>query len=68
MHTAKPLVHEPSSFEVKIAMKKRKIYKFPGIDQILAELIQAGGDTHTLCSDIHKLINSIWNKKELTQQ
>jgi len=28
--------------------------------------MQAGGNT--LCSEIHKLINSIWNKEELSQQ
>jgi hypothetical protein len=32
---------------------------------VLAELIQAGGNT--LCSEIHKLLNSVWNK-ELPQQ
>jgi hypothetical protein len=32
----------------------------------LAELIQAGGST--LCSEIHKVIYSIWNKEELLQQ
>jgi hypothetical protein len=37
-----------------------------GIDQILAELIQAV--CNTLSSEIHKLINSIWNKGELSQQ
>jgi hypothetical protein len=31
------------------------------IDQIPAELIQAGGET--LCSEILKLVNSVWNKK-----
>jgi hypothetical protein len=40
-------------------------YKSPGIDQITAEPIQAG---ETLHSEIHKLINSIWNKEELTKQ
>jgi hypothetical protein len=41
-------------------------YKSPGSDQILAEVIQAeGGTSH---SKIHKLINSIWNKEELTHQ
>jgi hypothetical protein len=40
-----------------------KNYKLPGGDQILAELIQAGGEI--LLSAIHKLINSIWNKEEL---
>jgi hypothetical protein len=33
--------------------------------KIAAKLIQAG---ETLWSEIHKLINSIWNKKKLTDQ
>jgi len=66
MHTAQPLVPEPSSFKVEIAIKKLKRYNSLGIDQILAELIQAGGNT--LCSEFHKLITSIWGKKELPQQ
>jgi citrate synthase len=40
-----------------------KKYKSPGSDQILAELVQAGGKI--LLSAIHKLINSVWNKEEL---
>jgi hypothetical protein len=35
-------------------------------DHILAEPIQAGGET--LCSENHKHINSIWNKEELPEQ
>jgi hypothetical protein len=35
-------------------------------DQILAELIQAGDEI--LKSEIHKLINSIWNNEELPDQ
>jgi len=38
----------------------------PGTDQILAEQIKAGDNV--LCSYIHKLINSIWNKEELPQK
>jgi hypothetical protein len=38
-----------------------KMYKSPGSDQILAELIQAGGEL--LQSEIHKLIHSVWNKE-----
>jgi hypothetical protein len=34
-------------------------------DQIPAELIQIGGETW---SEIHKLINSLWNKEELFDQ
>jgi hypothetical protein len=36
------------------------------MDQILAELIQAEGET--MCSEIHKPINSICNKEELLGQ
>jgi hypothetical protein len=42
------------------------MYKSPGSDQILAEMIPAGGKT--LKSEIHKLINSIWDKEELPDQ
>jgi hypothetical protein len=51
-------------FSVTIA--KLKKYKSPGSDQIQAELIQAGGEM--LLSAIDKLVNSIWNKKELPDQ
>jgi hypothetical protein len=55
-----------SRLEVEIAIAKLKKYKSPGSDQILAELIQAGGGI--LLSAIHKLINSVWNKEELPDQ
>jgi hypothetical protein len=61
-----PLVPESSSFEIEIAIEKLKRYKSPGIDQIPAELIQAV--ENTLHSEIHKLINCIWNKEELPEQ
>jgi hypothetical protein len=64
-HTAEPLVPDPSSFVAEIAVAKLKRYKSPGSDKIPAELIQAG---ETLRSDIHKLINCIWNKEELPDQ
>jgi hypothetical protein len=60
---AEPLVPDPRSVEVEIAIAKFKEYKPPGSDQIPAELVQAGGET--LLSEIHKLINSVWYKKEL---
>jgi hypothetical protein len=66
IHTAEPLVPEPSLVEVEIAIGKLKSYKSPGTDQIPAELIKAAGET--LCSEIHKLICSVWNKEELPQQ
>jgi hypothetical protein len=45
-HTAEP---DPSLFEVDIATAKLKRYKSPGSDQILAELIQAGGELCIMC-------------------
>src|SRR5215831_10162697 len=66
IHTAEPLVPEPSYWEVESAIKKLKSHKSPGMDQIPAELIKAGGET--LCCAIHKLIISIWNKEELPEE
>ena len=47
-------------------MPLRLSHKSPGIDQIPAELIKAGGKT--IRCEIHKLIISIWNKKELPEE
>jgi hypothetical protein len=38
----------------------------PSSDQILAQVIRDGSET--LLSQIHKLINSVWNKEELPDQ
>jgi hypothetical protein len=45
---------------------KLKEYKSPASDQILEEMIQAGGET--LLSVIHKLPNSSWNEQGLPDQ
>jgi hypothetical protein len=66
MHTAEMLVPYPSPLEVEIAVATLKRYKSLDCDQIPAELIQ--GESETLWPDIHKLINSIWNKEELPDQ
>jgi len=63
IHTAVPLVPEPSAFEVELAIENLKSHKSPGTDQIPAELIKTGGRAFRY--EIHKLIISIWNKKEL---
>jgi hypothetical protein len=55
--TAKPLVPDPSPFEVEIFVVKLQKYKWPGSDKILIQLIQAR--VETLWSGIHKLINSV---------
>jgi hypothetical protein len=59
-------VPEPSAFEVEMAIEKLKSHKSPGIDQIPAELIKAGG--RITRSEIHKLIISIWNKEEFPEE
>ena len=66
IHTAEPLVPEPSASEVELAIDKLKSHKSPGIDQIPAELIKAGG--RTIYLKIHKLIISIWKKEKLPEQ
>jgi len=66
IHTAEPLLPEPSTFEVELAIGKLKKSQSPGIDQIPPELIKAGG--RTICSAIHKIIISIWNKEELPEE
>ena len=59
IHTAEPLVPEPSALEFELAIEKLKSHKSPGIDQIPAELIKGGSTIH--CT-IHKLIIAIWKK------
>jgi hypothetical protein len=54
-------VLDPSPFEVESAIAKLKRYKSPCSDQIPAE-------GEVLCSKIHKLIKSIWNKEKLPDQ
>ena len=49
-----------------MAIEKLKSHKSPGIDQIPAELIKAGG--RTICYEIHKINNSIWNEEELPEE
>jgi len=66
IHTAEPLVPEPSSSEFKLAIDKLKSHKSPGIDQIPAELIKLAG--RTICFEIRKLITSIWKKEKLPEK
>ena len=64
IHTAEPLLPELSAFEVEMAIEKLK--RSPGTDKIPAELIKAWG--RTIHSEIHKLINSVWNKEILPEE
>ena len=65
-HTAEPLVPERSVFEMELAIEKLKNHNSPGIDQIPAELIKAGGSTIRL--EIYKLIISIWNEERMPEE
>jgi len=49
-----------------MVIEKLKRHTSPGIDQIPGELIKAGG--RKICSEFHKLINSVWNKEELPEE
>jgi hypothetical protein len=55
VHSADPLVHRPSHFQVEISIAKLKTYRSPCSDEIMAELIQAGDEI--LVSVIHKITN-----------
>jgi hypothetical protein len=66
MCTAETLVPKPGSLKIETAIKMLKSNKLSGTKQILTQLIQTGGKI--LHSQIHKLINSIWNKEDLPQQ
>jgi hypothetical protein len=59
MHRDEPLV----PFEVEIAIGKLKRFKLLGSGQVSEIIIQAGDEI--LRSEIHEVINSIWNMGEL---
>ena len=53
IHTAEPLVPQPSAFEFELAIEKLKRHRSPCIDQIPTELIKAEG--RKIHSGINKL-------------
>jgi predicted site-specific integrase-resolvase len=59
-------IAEPSTFGSEKANEKIKRHKLLGIDQIPEKLIKAW--VRMIRSEIHKLINSIWNKEELPEE
>jgi hypothetical protein len=65
IHTAEPLVNELGAFEVGMVIKKIESQKSQVTAPITAELIKAGGTT--ICSEIRKFINSVWNKKKMSE-
>jgi hypothetical protein len=66
VHTTEPLVTDPRPFDVEIGVAKLKSYKSPGSYQVPSELIQSGDEI--IRFEIHKLINYVCNKEELTDR
>jgi hypothetical protein len=66
IHTAEPLAPESSASKVDLGIEKLKSHKSPGIDQIPAKLIKAGG--RMICCEIHVLIISVLNQEELPEE
>ena len=64
MHTAEPLMNEPSGFEFGMAIEKIKRHKSQ-LTPMPAELIKAGDET--IRSEVRKFINSICNKEEMPE-
>jgi hypothetical protein len=59
-------VPETSVSEVEMTTEEVKRNQSPGTDQIPGEMIKAG--SRTIRSEIHELINSIWNKEEVPEE
>jgi hypothetical protein len=57
IHTAEPLITQPSDFEFEVGIEQLKRHQSLGTDQIPAELIKAGG--RTISTEIRTIINSI---------
>jgi predicted nucleic acid-binding protein len=66
LHTAEPLLTEPSAFHVEFAIEKLKNHKSLGTDQIPTELFKVG--SRTIRTEIHKVISYCWNKEELPEE
>jgi len=66
VHTAEPLVPEPSVSVVEMAIANIKGHKLPGFEQIPAELIKAAG--RKIRYEIHKLKTSVLNKEDLSEE
>ena len=64
--STEPLVPEPCTIDVTLAILKLKGHKSSGIDQIPSELIKASGSK--IPYEIYILIISIWNKEEIPEK
>jgi hypothetical protein len=64
IYPAEPLVHDPNTFEVEMAIEKLKIHE-SGSEQIPVEFVNVGD--RTMRCGIHKLLSSFWSKEELSE-
>jgi len=55
-----------TAFDIELAVETLKKTQITCIDHIPKYFIKAGG--RTIRSEIHKLINSIWNKEETPKE
>jgi hypothetical protein len=70
IHTAERLVPEPSAFEFEMAIEKHPPPQKKDTNHYALIKFQQNGlkQEAVLRSEIHKLINSIWNKEELPEE
>jgi hypothetical protein len=66
IHTAEPIVPEPSAFEFEMAFEKLKGHKSPGTDHIPVEWLKQWIEQIAFRSI--NFINSIWNKEEFPEE
>ena len=66
INTAEPLVSEPTAFEFELAVEELSRQESLGRDEIPKELFKAV--SRKFRYEIHKLIISIWNKEEFSEE
>ena len=66
IHTQESIVSESSAFGVEMSIEKLKRHKSSCTNQIPAEMIKGG--SRTIRSEVKKLNNFLWQKKELPEQ
>jgi hypothetical protein len=66
IQAAKPLVPESSVVELEMPIENTKRHRLTGIDLMPEKMIKA--QDRKIRSEIHTLINSIWNKEEFPEE
>jgi hypothetical protein len=66
IHTEEQSVPQPSAFEIEMTIEKLKRHNHQLLKKSQQKWLRQGG--RTIRSEIHTLINSIWNKDELSEE